>query len=390
MIPASLPGDEKERIEDLHNYGILDTAYEETFQQIVQLASEICNTPISTITLVDTNRQWFKARLGLEDSETDRNIAFCSHAILHNSLMEIEDATKDERFFDNPLVTGSPFIRFYAGMPLTSAKGYKLGTLCVIDSKPAVLNEHQKFALSILANQAMQLIELHKKHAEVANMAETNKKIISIISHDVRNPLGAIKSIIELRNDDIITDEEANEMLVVASQQIDSTVEMIANIVDWGRMQINARNLKKTDVNVQEVVQHCFDMVKAASTLKNNKLLLYDEVKTVYTDLNALQFILRNLVTNANKFTENGTITVTSKEEAGKTVLSISDDGVGMTQDKVKSLFANPKNYSEPGTRNEPGSGLGLILIKEFLDKINARIHIQSEPGKGTIISIYF
>jgi len=388
MKPAILPVNEKERLEELYRYDILDTAYEETFNQIVQLASAVCDSPISLITLLDKDRQWFKAKKGMDGDGTSRDISFCSHAILDDELMEIQDAFNDERFFDNPLVTGNPNIRFYAGMPITTKKGLPLGVLCVIDNKPKNLSPEQKFVLKVLAGQAMQLIELHKKHVEINTLVETHKKILSIVSHDVRNPLGAIKSILELRNDDIISKEEADEMLVVASQQIDNTLDMISNLVDWGRMQIQARALTKKDTNFEEVVQRCFNVVGAAASLKNNKLVLIDEAKTVYTDPNALEFILRNLITNANKYTEDGSITVTSKKEDEHVVITVADSGIGMTEEKLNSIFGNSKNFSEPGTKNEPGSGLGLILIKEFLDKIHATISLTSEPGKGTEVTI--
>ncbi len=177
-------------------------------------------------------------------------------------------------------------------------------------------------------------------------------------------------------------------MLVVASQQIDNTLDMISNLVDWGRMQIQARTLIKKDTNFEEVVQRCFSVVSAAASLKNNELVLIDEAKTVYTDPNALEFILRNLVTNANKYTEDGSITVASKKEDENVVITVTDTGIGMTEEKLNSIFGSAKNFSEPGTKNEPGSGLGLILVKEFLDKIHATISLKSEPGKGTEVTI--
>jgi len=388
MKPAMMPVNEKDRLEELYSYDILDTAYEETFNQIVQLASAVCDSPISLITLLDKDRQWFKAKKGMDSDGTSRDVSFCSHVILDDQLMEVEDALNDERFFDNPLVTGNPNIRFYAGMPIITKKGLPLGALCVIDNKPKNLTPEQKSVLKVLAGQAMQLIELHKKHVEINTLVETHKKILSIVSHDVRNPLGAIKSILELRNDDIISKEEADEMLVVASQQIDNTLDMISNLVDWGRMQIQAKVLIKKDTSIEEVVQRCFNAVSAASSLKNNRLILNDEAKTVYTDPNALEFVLRNLITNANKYTEDGSITVSSKKESEHVVITVADTGIGMTEEKLNSIFGSAKNFSAPGTKNEPGSGLGLILVKEFLSKIHATISLKSAPGNGTEVTI--
>lgn len=184
MIIANLPADEELRLQDLYSYDLLDTANESDFDDLVELASRICNSPISTITLLDRDRLWFKSRKGLEGSETSRDFAFCSHAILQDEVFVVEDATKDERFHDNPLVTGDPDIRFYAGAPVVSPSGYKIGTICVIDKVPKKLSAEDERALLMIANQVSKLLELRKKNMIIRQRAE---EIINLKTKTINN-----------------------------------------------------------------------------------------------------------------------------------------------------------------------------------------------------------
>ena len=171
---------EQKRIDALLRYNILDTPHEGDFDEIVELASKICGTPISLVSLIDENRQWFKANKGLSINETPREIAFCAHAIQQNDMMIVEDVTLDSRFKNNPLVTSDPDIRFYAGMPLTTTDGFKLGTLCVIDKVARVLTEDQQSALQTLAKQVIRLIDLR---FNIKNFKSTPIKFVNKIKN---------------------------------------------------------------------------------------------------------------------------------------------------------------------------------------------------------------
>lgn len=135
-----IPNNEAARLEALRQYRVLDSAPEDSYDTITELASFICESPIALISLVDADRQWFKSRVGLAATETPRDFSFCAHAIVRGSLLVVEDATADARFADNPLVTEDPRIRFYAGAPLITPEGHGLGSLCVIDRKPQKLS----------------------------------------------------------------------------------------------------------------------------------------------------------------------------------------------------------------------------------------------------------
>jgi GAF domain-containing protein len=162
-MKAPLPENEGARLEALRQYEILDTDPEESFNDLTRLAAYICNTPIALITLVDEHRQWFKARVGMSEKETSRDISFCAHAILQDGPFIVRDALDDARFRMNPMVTALPHIRFYAGSPLMSPEGFKIGTLCVIDSKPRELTPEQVAALKILGNQVITQLDLRRE-----------------------------------------------------------------------------------------------------------------------------------------------------------------------------------------------------------------------------------
>jgi len=159
MQSAPIPPDENARIEVLRALNILDTPPEERFDRLTRLARRAFNAPISTVTMVDTNRQWFKSCGGIDLRETPREISFCAHAILYDEMLVVENAAKDERFKDNPIVSHAPKLRFYAGCPLV-VNGYRIGTVCVIDMKPRTFSEEDRQILRDLARLAEQEITM--------------------------------------------------------------------------------------------------------------------------------------------------------------------------------------------------------------------------------------
>lgn len=199
-MPAPLPSNETKRLDALRRYNILDTPAEQAFDDFALLASILCQTPIALMTLVDSDRQWFKARLGLDALETPRAHAFCSYTILGDDVMVVEDATRDERFADNPLVTAAPHVRFYAGAPLIDGEGNVLGSLCVIDTHSRPLTAEQGIALRALARQVIAQLEFRRTASEL-NEALTDIKtlrgLLPICSHckGIRNDEGYWQSI---------------------------------------------------------------------------------------------------------------------------------------------------------------------------------------------------
>ena len=176
-MKALLHSNEVARLNALHQYKVLYTPPEEAFDDLTRLAAYICKTPIALISLIDTDRQWFKSKVGIDASETPRDVSFCAHAILQPDLFIVQDASQDVRFADNPLVTADPKIRFYAGAPLITPDGLTLGTLCLIDSVPRDLVLQQRQALQILARQVMAQLELRRNMTELTTF--TSSKVES-------------------------------------------------------------------------------------------------------------------------------------------------------------------------------------------------------------------
>ncbi len=408
MKQAPLPPNEAERLKKLRRYEILDTLPEQEYDEIVELVAYICDVPISNISLVDSDRQWFKAAVGLDVQQTPRDRAFCAHTILDDKLMVVHDATKDERFHDNPLVAIDPRIRFYAGMPLTTPDGYQLGALCAIDLKPRELTERQERALETLARHVINLFELRIKNREVEakNQAlqeydQLKTRLMSIMAHDLRRPMINLSSLVQLIRADELSEAERAELLEDLNQLLDSTNSLLENVLGWARHQLQDSRLQYGEIDLAEMLEELREQYRYQLESKNNSLVVAGgEPSRIVADRNVVAFLLRNLITNANKFTTNGTITVswcTSAErgledwadlERQEVLIEVADTGVGMTQDQLASLFDWSGRAPMPGTEGEKGAGLALLLCRDFVSRHGGGLEAESEPGEGTVFRI--
>ncbi len=396
MIYPDLPINERERIRALQEYDILDTIPEQDFDDLTRLASSICGTPISLISLIDTRRQWFKSKHGLKDAETSRDLAFCAHAINKpNEMMIVPDARADNRFADNPLVTGAPNVVFYAGVPLVNPDGFSLGTLCIIDNTPRNLTPEQKLALTVLGNQVVKLFELKKKNIlldiqknEIEAINKELKLFAHVASHDLQEPLRMVTKFlgqIEKNYKDKL-DENGRTYIHYAKDGAQRMRTIISDLLDYSAAGNKPFEFEPIDMN--ELAQKTEQLLHAAIEEKG-AVLRWEKLPEIIGARTPLQQVLLNLVSNAIKYQPPGNkpvVTISSSITEDSWQFCIADNGIGIDQknfEKIFVLFQRLVNKDE-----YPGTGIGLSTTKKIIEKHNGNIWVESTPSIGT--KIYF
>ncbi len=392
MISAEIPEDESQRLQALYNYEILDTEAEEVFDNLTLLASQICETPIALISLIDPNRQWFKSKVGLDAEETSRDIAFCAHAINQTEVFEVCDTLEDLRFRDNPLVTSEPNIRFYAGSPLISPEGYAIGTLCAISDKPKQLSEPQKNALQVLANEVISQLELRRKIQQVSTANERKTDFLTKVSHELRTPLNAIISFSQLMvNDSSIDLNEKHQRYL---QHLDSSGKRLLALVD------SILDLNKIEAGKMEIRYSLVDAEEFFTSLKTNMLRMADKKDInlhftaqlrsdtkIYLDENKVIQVALNILSNGIKFSASGqTIEVNIVQYENELEIVIKDHGVGIAKKDMPKIF--DKFQQGEQRKNYEGSGLGLMITKSLVELMGGKIQLTSNENIGTLVKV--
>lgn len=393
MKTAPPTTDEAQRLQALYSYDILDTEAEKVFDDLTELASEICETPIALISLIDPDRQWFKSVVGLDASETDRDIAFCAHAIHEREVFEVPNALEDERFFDNPLVTEEPNIRFYAGAQLVTPSGHAIGTLCTISDKPKKLNEHQRKALKILSRQVIAQMELRQSLKEAKDASDFKTEFLSNISHEIRTPLNAItgfsQAIIEQSTKTPLPADIEDYV-----QEIDFSagrlLHIVNSVLDLSKIEAGKMEVIPTWFQAGKFFQHINGMMQIKAKEKGVKLdfdIASDLPELLFLDEGKIGQILINIINNAVKFTDAGKqIFVSARVTSQSLNFVIEDQGVGISKENQANLF---NKYEQVGNnRNSEGTGLGLCITKSLVELMDGNIALTSKLGKGTKVEV--
>ncbi|MDO6568632.1 ATP-binding protein [Alteromonas sp. 1_MG-2023] len=393
MISATVPDNEEQRLRELLSYDVLDTDAEQLFDDLTQLASQICDTPIALISLVDPDRQWFKSRVGIDAEETSRNIAFCSHAILQRGVFEVPNAIDDPRFHDNPLVTGDPNIRFYAGAPLVTPSGHAIGTLCAISDTPKSLTETQRSALITLSQAVIAHLELKRKNRELERTSQFKSDFLSYVSHEIRTPLNAINTFSHLLEGEAKQHSfPANftESLGHISKSGERLLEIVNSVLDIKQIEAGKMRVMPRPVGTTDFFTHLFSLTRIRADDGN---VIFDSViddnipNILSFDDTKLGQVALNLLSNAIKYTHaNRHVLVQVKYKKGKLLLIIKDEGIGISEEEQKKLFA-PFERMENAHQFD-GTGLGLNITKKLVELMDGSIKLSSALNKGTRISV--
>jgi len=394
MKVAPLPANEKERLAALFRYNVLDTAFEQAYDELVQLAASICGIPIALVSLIDSDRQWFKAALGLDVRETSRDFAFCAHAILQEEALIIHDILDDERFADNPLVVANSNIRFYAGIPLITADKLALGTLCVIDNAPRTLSAQQISALKIIAAQVMTNLELRftfsqlqqaRNAAESASRAKS--EFLGFMSHELRTPLNAIMGFAQILKMDTTLRPEVKNYAGEIDQAGQHLLLLVDDLIDLSRIEAGQLMLNMEPVSVKTVLDNCLTIVAPMAEKQGITIIqTFGECRTatVHADHVRLRQVLINFLSNAIKYNRlNGSVTLSCQAKTDKLRISIVDTGMGIPADKHSRIFNAFDRLGKEGGAIE-GTGIGLVISKRLAEAMGGNIGFDSIEGKGS------
>ncbi|MGC4017717.1 MAG: GAF domain-containing sensor histidine kinase [Luteolibacter sp.] len=354
MRPPTPPNNEA-RLDALASYGILDTPVEADFDEFTTLAARVCGTPVSVITFIDRDRQWFKSEVGQSEGETPLETSFCAHAILEDDFCLVPDARLDRRFQDNPLVMQEGGLRFYAGAVLRDPDGFALGTLCVADLRPRMLEEFQLQALRLMAKNIVQMLEIRRQAEQYRQLSRQlnaelgiRKEILGLVSHDLRAPLAAIQLV-----NNVATREAAKgttppqEMLADLVEVLKDTVgdmnRLIGDLTDYSMCEQGRLPMNFGDCHPGAVVEGVHRRYKLASEDAGVTLELMDQTEGVNglkADSQRLAQALGNLVGNALKYTSTGgRITIAAKLHANAVEFYVSDTGCGIAPDHLGRIF---------------------------------------------------
>lgn len=397
MEAPEIPSDEQERLAALFALELLDSEPEAVFDNLTELVADTFDIPIVAISLIDESRQWFKSIQGLDVCETERDISFCGHAIYHKTPLVIENAAEDERFKDNPLVTGPPYIVFYAGVPLRyrfNNHEFLLGTLCIIDHKVRTLSELELKRLQMFAYQVESLIGLRLSSRRLEQANKVKSAFMANMTHELRSPIAGVIGMLDILNLSELTTTQQRH-LELASKSAKLLLNIINDILDFSKLEANKVEAREDKFDLTKLFEDVFETfsLRGKETDKNYHLSLdWNTDLVVVGDATRLEQILLNLLSNADKFTQHGHIQLKASlvEQSEKDITlscQVIDSGIGINANQIGRLFEPFEQLDNSSSKSYGGTGLGLAIAKKLCELMGGDISVKSESGKGSCFS---
>ena len=417
LKPYPIPSCEQARLAALYGYEVLDSPQEAAFDRIVSMAARLFGTPMAMVSLVDADRQWFKAKCGLDASETPREFSFCAHAMLDSAPMVVCDATRDPRFRSNPLVTGEMSIRFYAGAVIRSTSGLPLGTLCVIDTQgrepptPELLETLQDLAFLVseqlefraLAAARTRTEREHQKQLEAATQAaqaanRAKSDFLAQMSHEIRTPMNLIMGMNALLLESPLNDRQ-RQHIEISYRNVRRLLRLINGILDLSKVEAGELVFHDAPFDLGEHLSECVATISDAierAGLELETSISENTWRYWSGDAERLQQVLLNVVGNSIKFTETGKVTVTVGPETSSNGqpglrFEVTDSGCGVPKDKSALIFEPFRQVEETLRRTREGTGLGLSIAKTLVERMGGRIWLEEtpEPGAKFVFTVF-
>ena len=379
---------ETKRVETLRKYDILDTPPDGTYDRIVKLVAKLLNVPIAIVSLVDTDRIWFKSAFGLNVQQIPKEEGLCASAIFSKDFYMVENALKDPRTLRNSLVTSEFGLKFYAAVPLTTSDGYNLGTLCVLDKKPRTLDDTEKQILEDLAYVVIEQLELRL----MARMAiNSQNKMAHMITHDIRGAVCYIPSLVDMIKEQKGNPDEIEQVADMIKYAADKSMQAVDSFLTY------AKNSSKDIIYRFEPLDFS---VLANRVISTNMILALKKQQKIESSVEAnilvngdktkLSELIDNFLSNAIKYSPKGrNITVVLKKKGEKVILEVKDEGQGMTIEDVNNAFKRFGKLSAVPTGNEASTGLGLWITKEIAESHGGTVKVKSKgKNRGTTFTI--
>jgi len=372
------PDAEMQRLADLHAYDILDTAPEETYEDLTALAAKLCGRPMAAITFIDEHRQWVKAEVGGGAEDTARSESFCAHAIADpEDVYVVEDASKHPAFEENPYVVGDPGIRFYAGAPITSFRGNGLGTICVLDSEPGDLSEDESAALEALSRTLTMQLELRRRGRELRRAVEDMELVASAVGGDVQKDLSTVHTALGTLAEHVDEDEtEAREELAAGREAARSLARSIGGLEEYVDL------ARRRDPRDPTPLADALEQAKAEAELPDDVRIEAHGLPVAWADRRQLVTLLGNLVGLLVDLTDaRSPIHATAHRGEQRWRIELSSETDDVSQARRKATQAGLASQTPPGP--EEGELWGVALCRRIVDHHGGQIGLS--PGEDRL-----